>query len=93
MGELRRRVRVSASLRASSAVIACLQITYEPTGMVRDAHSCPRCVRLRPLPIGVVATGTGYRKVHRLLQFVESRRRSLLRYEPRPAKTGKMEPP
>ena len=34
-----------------------------------------RCVRLRPLPFGVVATGTSYREVYRLLRFIESHRR------------------
>jgi hypothetical protein len=43
----------------------CLQSTHGPTGMVRDVRSRLRCVRLRPLPFGVVATGTSYREVYR----------------------------
>src|SRR5262245_872799 len=52
----------------------CLQITRGSTGMVRDVRSRLRRVRLRPLPFGVVATGTSYREVCQLQQFTESHR-------------------
>jgi len=55
-------------------VILCLQITHGLTGMVRDVRSRLRCVRLRPLLFGVVATGTSYREVYRPQRFIESHR-------------------
>ena len=55
----------AVELRRLEALTLCLQSTHGPTGMVRDVRSRLRCVRLRPLPFGVVATGTSYREVYR----------------------------